>query len=239
MRTAVILAGGLGTRLRPLTLETPKPLVDIDGRNITEHILLLLKQAGVETAYLAIGYLAEQVQAFFGDRYEGIALKYIIEKEPLGTGGWMHLVDKADFTEDFIVLNADDFADVDFAEIQKVHQEHDAVITISLHQVDDVRAYGIAELEGNKLLRFVEKPDPETAPSNWANHGYYIFSPHAFAYAPDKPKIMLEYDIFPKVAADGKLYAFKHDGQWVTTNTHEQLAHVKKAWKHPVDSTEP
>jgi len=239
MKTAVILAGGLGTRLRPLTLETPKPLIDIDGRNIMEHVLLLLKRTGVTTAYLAIGYLAEKVQAFFGDSYQGIRLKYIIEKKPLGTGGWMNLVDKEDFREDFIVMNADDFADVDFAEIEKVHRQHGAVITISLHQVDNVSAFGVAELQGDRIKGFVEKPSPEEAPSNWVNHGYYVFSPEAFRYAPGQEKIMLEYDIFPKVAADGKLYGYKHAGQWVTTNTHEQLARVKREWKHPRDATEP
>ncbi|MBR9693402.1 nucleotidyltransferase family protein [Candidatus Woesearchaeota archaeon] len=239
MKTAVVLAGGLGTRLRPLTLETPKPLVDIDGRNIMEHSLLLLKRAGITTAYLAIGYFAEKVQAFFGNSYDGITLKYIIEKEPLGTGGWMHLVDKADFTEDFIVMNADDFADVDFAEIWKVHQKCDAIITISLHQVDDVRAFGVVNFDGDRIKGFVEKPSPEEAPSNWVNHGYYIFSPKVFAYAPKQEKFMLERDIFPQLAADGKLYCYQHTGQWVTTNTHEQLAHVKKIWKHPADSREP
>jgi mannose-1-phosphate guanylyltransferase len=234
LRTAVILAGGLGTRLRPLTHETPKPLVDIDGRCLAEHALLLLKRAGITTTYLAIGHLAEKVQAFFGDEYEGIRIKYVVEKEPLGTGGWMRLVDRKDFVEEFIVMNVDDLADVDFRKLRDFHRRHQAVITISLHKVEDVRPYGIARLDGDRLLGFVEKPSPETAPSQWASNGHYIFSPEAFRLMPGERKFMLERDLFPKAAAQGRLYGYRHTGVWLTTNTHEQLARVRKEWRLPV-----
>lgn len=237
MRTAVILAGGLGTRLRPLTYETPKPLVDIDGRTLAEHTLLLLKRAGVTTAYFSIGHLAEKIVAFFGDEYEGIRIKYLIEKEPLGTGGWMHLVDQKDFNEDFIVVNVDDLSDLDFAELLAFHKRHRALISISLHQVEDVRAFGVAELDGDRIIRFVEKPQPAEAPSDWANYGHYIFSPRVFDFLPQEKRFMFEYDLFPKVAAAGGLYGHKYSGVWLTTNTHEQLARVRKEWRQKSTTT--
>ncbi len=235
MKTAVILAGGLGTRLRPLTLETPKPLVDIDGRCLAEHTLLLLKRAGVTTAYFAIGYLAEKIMAFFGDEYEGIRIKYLVEEEPRGTGGWMHLVDRKDFAEDFIVVNVDDLSDLDFRELETFHRKHDALISLSLHQVDDVRAFGVAELEGDRILRFVEKPQPEDAPSDWVNYGHYIFSPRVFDIIPEEKRFMFEYDLFPKVAAAEGLYGHKYRGVWLTTNTPEQLAQARREWRLPTE----
>lgn len=233
METAVILAGGLGTRLRPLTEKIPKALIDIDERNLTEHNLLLLKKAGVKTAYLAVGYLHEKIQDFFGDEYEGIKIKYIIEKEPLGTGGWMHLVDKEDFTDNFIAMNGDDLLELDFNEVLKIHKENSALATLALHEVDDVTKFGVAEMEGKKIKKFVEKPKQEDAPSNWVNQGRYVFSPRIFDLVPKEKKFMLEKELFPKVAEQGKLYFYRNTGLWFPTNDFEQWEHVKKNWRLP------
>jgi len=232
MRTAVILAGGLGTRLRPLTLTLPKALIDIDGKNLTEHQILLMKKAGIKTVYLAIGHLWEQIKEFFGEEYQGVRIKYVVEHEPLGTAGWVNLIDRRDFEEDFIVINGDDLANVDYKEMHKLHKDSDAQVTMSLFEVDDPRAYGVAELDGNRIKGFVEKPATvEEAPSRLISIGCYVFSPKIFDIIPKQKKIMFEYDVFPKVAEKGKLFAYMFKGNWCTINNLEQWENTKKNWK--------
>ena len=232
MKTAVVLAGGLGTRLRPLTHKMPKALIPIRDTTLTDHVLGLLKAHGIETVYLAIGYLAEQIQEHFGDGNAlGLKIKYVVEDEPLGTGGWMHLVDPADFTQDFIVLNGDNLFDLDFDAMLELHQKENALVTIGLSTVEDVEFYGVAELDGNKILRFVEKPKREEAPSKLINGGYYLFSPDVFAHIPKDKKFMFETDLFPKLAEMGKLCGYPSDGQWFDTGTPERWKKAEHEWK--------
>jgi NDP-sugar pyrophosphorylase family protein len=234
MKTAVILAGGLGTRLRPVTYEIPKPLIPVQGRTLTEHVLDIFKENGIKTVYLSIGYMSDKIIAYFGDGKKfGLKIKYLVEKKALGTGGWMNLVKKEDpdFSEDFIVVNGDNLFDVDFNEMFRKHKDNDAAITIALTTVDDPSQYGVAKLEGEKIVEFVEKPKKEEAPSNYINGGYYIFSPAVFRLMPNKEEFMLEKDLFPKVAKKGELYAFKSDSQWFDTGTFERWERVIKEWR--------
>ena len=115
MKTAIILAGGFGMRLRPLTLETPKPLIPVRDKTLAEHNIEKLKEAGVKKIYLSIGYLADKIVDYFKDKDLGVDIEFLIEKEPLGTGGCMHLLTeeqkKEDFNSDFIVINGDNLFD--------------------------------------------------------------------------------------------------------------------------------
>jgi NDP-sugar pyrophosphorylase family protein len=227
---AVILAGGLGTRLRPVTYEIPKPLIPIQGKTLTEHNIDLLKAAGVNEIYLAIGYMADKIQKHFGDgRAFGLTIHHIIEKEQLGTGGWMHLIPKMD--DDFFVVNGDNLLDMDLNELMKFHRMHHAVATIALTKVEDVTAFGIAKIEQGKIIGFVEKPKKEDAPSNYANSGFYVFNPKIFDYMPKAEKFMLEMDVFPQLASKGLLYGLKTDCQWFDTGTFERWEKVIKEWK--------
>jgi mannose-1-phosphate guanylyltransferase len=230
MMKAVILAGGLGTRLRPVTYEIPKPLIPIRGKTLTEHNIDCLKDAGVDEIYLAIGYMAEKIQKHFGDgRGFGLTIHYIIEKEQLGTGGWMHLIPRIE--DDFFVVNGDNLLNMDLNELMKFHRTHNAAATIALTKVEDVRAFGIARLDGEKIIGFVEKPKPEDAPSNYANSGFYVFSPKVFNHIPKAEKFMLEMDLFPMLARDGQLYGLKTDCQWFDTGTFERWEKVIMEWK--------
>lgn len=234
MKTAVILSGGLGTRLRPVTYEIPKPLIPIRGRALTEHILDLLKEQGITTVFLSIGYKAELIRKHFGDgRRFGVRIKYLIEEEPLGTGGWMHLLQAQGLVpkEDFIVLNGDNLLDLDFKEMHALHTKEDAFITIALHEFEAVETKGVVELKGNKIVRFVEKPKREEAPSNLINAGYYIFSPVVFKHLPAERAFMLEKTLFPRIAQLGRMAGFKTDAQWFDTGTFEQWDLVIKEWR--------
>jgi mannose-1-phosphate guanylyltransferase len=235
IKTAVILAGGLGTRLRPLTYEMPKALIPIRGTTLTEHVIAKLKEAGVKKVYLSIGHMADRIIEYFKTKDQGVEIGYIIEKEPLGTGGWLHLITpeqrKLDFSEDFIVVNGDNLFDLDWAKMHKLHTENDALITIGLSVVQDVSAYGVAELSGKRIVRFVEKPKAEDAPSNYINSGYYIFSPKIFNHLPDAKRIMFETDIFPKIAEKQQLFGYLDKSQWFDTGTFERWEEVIKRWK--------
>ena len=172
---AVILAGGLGTRLHPLTKTLPKALVQVQDATLTDKVLDLLKEAGVTEVFLAIGHLREKIQSYYGDESKGIKIKYFIEEKPLGTGGWMHQA-KDLLKGDFFVLNGDNLFDVNFKEFIAFHKKNNAVTSIALTTVDDPTSFGIAKMEKDNIIAFIEKPKKEDAPSNLANSGYYLFN---------------------------------------------------------------
>ncbi len=223
--TAIILAGGLGTRLRPLTDATPKPLLPICGKAIVEHIILNLKKHNINNIILSIGYKADQIQQHFKDGQQlGVNISYCIEDEPLGTGGAIKQA-ATNLTEPFIVLNGDNLGDFDYTSMVQTHHTHNAKITIALYPVEDVTQYGIAKLDGNRLIQFIEKPKREEAPSNLNNAGAYIINPSALTILPEG-KSSIERDCFEKVAPTGGVYAFHHQGQWFPTDTLEKYTNA-------------
>jgi len=227
---AVVLAGGLGTRLRPLTDKIPKAMIPVQGRPLTEHILDILSHHGVTDVILSLRYLAGSIQSHFGDNWQGMNISYAIEKEPLGTAGPFHLIPPQD--KPFLVLNGDNLSTLDLKAFMKFHeQKEDAIASIALVEVEDTSQFGVADLNGDLIERFIEKPKPKEAPSNWINAGYYVFSPKINSFLPDKGHSMLERDVFPRLAAEGLLYGFKGEGQWFPTDTPERYDRVKREWK--------
>ncbi len=227
---AVILAGGKGTRLRPLTDKIPKALIDIQGRTVTEHLFDLLKKYGIRDCYLAIGYLKDKIKDFFGDGSKfGMNIRYIEEEEALGTAGPLRLI-KDELKESFIVSNGDELKDINIPRMYRLHKRKDALITIALTTVNDPTQYGVARLEGSRILEFVEKPKKEDAPSNLINSGFYILEPEVIDMIPEG-FCMFEKDIFPKLAQMGRLRGFPFQGQWFDTGNFERLERARKLWK--------
>lgn len=218
---AVVLAGGLGTRMKHLTKdEIPKALVMLKGKTITEHVIDNLKGMGINEIILSIGHHAEKVKEYFGDGSRfGVKISYIVENEPLGTGGWMNLVDKKQFGTTFMVLNGDDILRLGkdgLNDFLRLHKENNALVSIALSETGDVSIKGVADLRKNKILRFVEKPKPEEAPSNLISTGNYLFEPEVLSkLLPEltssmqgAKKISLEKDVFPLIASKEKLCGF-------------------------------
>lgn len=235
-KTAVILAGGLGTRLRPVTYEIPKPLVPVQGRTLTEHVIDIVKEQGVTEIILSIGYMAKKIMGYFGDgKRFGVKIEYLVEKEPLGTGGWMHMMKERGIVpkDDFIVVNGDNLFDLNFRKMAEIQRGESALITISLHEIEDVTLGGVVSMNGNKITAFVEKPKKEDAPSNLISGGYYIFSPRVFEpeNLPTQKRFMLEKDLFPRLAEKGLLAGFVSDAQWFDTGTFERWDEVIKNWR--------
>lgn len=227
---AILLVGGQATRLRPITLTTPKALIELQGKTILEHVFDLFKKYDIEEVVLSVGYLKEKIKDYFGDGSEfGLKISYVEEDEPLGTAGSLHLITDG-LTETFICGNGDELKDVDINEMYKQHKATGALATLALNEVEDPSAYGVARLEGDKILEFVEKPKKEEAPSNYINAGFYMLEPEVMNYIP-QGKSMFEYDVFPRLAAEGNLYGYKLKGQWYDTGTPERLEQARKDWK--------
>jgi mannose-1-phosphate guanylyltransferase len=224
--TAIILAGGLGTRLRPLTEVTPKPLLLIKNKPILQHIIENLKKHGIKNIFISIGYKAEQIQNYFGDGSQlGVKLNYIVERENLGTGGAVKQAcanfQNHFFLQPFFLLWGDNLCDIDLQEMHKNYLREASQITMALTPREDVENFGVAKLEGNKIITFVEKPLRKEAPSNLINAGIFIIDPVCLKILPEG-KSSLERDCFEKLAPLGEISCYLHQGQWFPTDTLEK-----------------
>lgn len=226
-----ILAGGRGTRLKPITDEIPKPLLPIQGKPVIEYTFDLFKKFGITKVILSIGYLGDKIKEHFGDgKKYGLDIIYIEEDTPQGTAGPLRLAKKY-LTETFVMCNADELKDIDLDEMYLSHKENQASATIALTTVEDPSAYGVAKLQGNKILEFIEKPKKEEAPSNLINSGLYILEPDVINYVPQgNEPVSIEKDVFPKLAKEGKLFGYHFAGQWFDTGNFERYEKARKSW---------
>lgn len=227
---AVILAGGLGTRLRPLTDNTPKPLLPVKERPIIEHAILNFKKHGIEDIILSVGFRAEKIREYFKNGAQfGVNISYCIEDEPLGTGGALKKASQG-IAETFVAINGDNLADFDWGQALITHRANKALITLSLFPVEDVTQYGIARLENGKIIQFIEKPSPERAPSNLNNAGGYVLEPDALDILPVGIS-SVEKDCFEKLAEKGVVFAHIHTSQWYPTDTLEKYRKADEEFK--------
>src|SRR3989344_2716757 len=225
---AILLVGGRGTRLRPLTDKAPKALLEIQGKTITEHLFDLLKKYGVRDVILCIGYLKDKVKDYFGDGSKfGMNISYVEEEEPLGTAGPLRLAKKY-LKDSFIVSNGDELKSINIPRMFRLHKRKDALATIALTTVDDPAHYGVARLDGSRIIEFVEKPS--NPPSNLINAGFYILEPEVIDMIPAGFS-MLEKDVFPKLAKLGRLRGFPFAGQWFDIGTIERYKLAEKSWE--------
>jgi len=228
---AIILAGGLGTRLRPLTYEIPKPLIPIHGKPLITHLMDLFKKYSIRDIILAVGYKADIIKQQIGNGNQlGLNVKYIVEDEPLGTAGCLNLL-KNEIKETFVMTNGDELKDFNVKEMLELHKEYGGKATIALLEVEDPSKYGVAKLDGNKILEFIEKPKKEEAPSRYINSGFYVLEPEVVDLIKDKKFAMMEKDVFPILAKKGKLFGYKFKGQWFDTGTFERYEKALMEWK--------
>jgi len=226
---AVILVGGPGTRLQPLTFTVPKSLVPVLNRPVMEHMIAYLRQFGVEDIILTLNYLPDAIRSYFGDGSDfGVRLTYCFEKEPLGTAGAVKNA-AAYLDTPFIVLNGDDvFLEMDLHEVCKVHQKKKAKATIFLTQVKNPSAFGVVETDENGwVLRFIEKPPPGTETTNWINAGGYLLDPEVLEYIPENQHYMFEKGLFPALLQAGEpVLSYRYPRYWIdmgTLNNYFQL----------------
>ncbi len=211
---AVILSGGKGTRLRPLTYTRPKPLLPVANRPMVEHILDRLP-AEVDRALVASGYMIEQIETWAATHDHRVDLQVIDEPEPLGTGGAIaNLADH--LTGDFLCFNGDVLSTAPLQHMIDQRREAEAMGVLSLWQVDDPSPFGVVDLDGDRITRFVEKPSPGEAPTRLINAGTYCFSQEILDHIPTGRKVSLEREVFPQLLDEGhNLLGQPFKGHWV------------------------
>jgi NDP-sugar pyrophosphorylase family protein len=218
---AVVLVGGEGTRLRPLTYTTPKPLLPIANRPFLEHQLDWLARHGVDEVVLSLGYLPDAFAAHFPDGvYRGLHLRYAVEPEPLGTAGAIRFAADG-IAERFLVCNGDVLTDLDVSALVQFHVDRDAEATIALTRVDDPSAFGVVPTAADgRVHAFVEKPPRDKAPTNWINAGTYVLEPSMLDRIPVNVPISIERVTFPTMLErGGRLYALHSDSYWLDIGT--------------------
>ncbi|MBC7463758.1 MAG: NDP-sugar synthase [Actinobacteria bacterium] len=217
MAQGILLVGGLGTRLLPLTRTVPKPMLPIAGLPITEHQLMMARRANITSIVLATSYLAEVFVPYFGDGSKwGIDLQYAVETSPLGTGGAIrNAAQLLDGDQSIIIMNGDVLSSHDLVRQISMHESENADVTLHLTHVDDARAFGCVPTdEQNRVLAFLEKMDNPV--TNNINAGCYVFHPRVLNSIAANTVVSIEREIFPQLVASGKkVLGFGDDSFWL------------------------
>jgi len=217
MMRAVVLAGGEGTRLKPLTYRMPKPLMPVAGRPCIDYVLRSLVTSGFQEIVITTAYLSDTLIRSIGDGLEyNASILYSFEENPAGTAGAVRRVGSF-FDDTFVVAMGDLLADVDFRSLYEYHKRKAALVTIALTEVKDPTQYGIAGLDAKgRIVKFREKPPREEAFSNLGNAGIYVLEPEVLDFIPTNQKFDFARDLFPKLLAKGlPLYGWKLEGVWM------------------------
>ncbi len=217
-----MLVGGMGTRLRPLTLTVPKQMLPVGARPMIEHVVEHLAAHGVDEVVLALGFQPDAFVAAFPDaRCCGVRLSYAVEAEPLDTAGAVAFAaSRAGVDETFLVCNGDVLTDVDLSALVAFHRRRRALATIQLTPVEDPSAFGVVPTDGSgRVLAFLEKPPPGEAPTNLVNGGIYVLEPEVLATIPAGRRVSIERETFPGLCGSGRLYALGSQAAWLDAGT--------------------
>ena len=221
---AILLVGGLGTRLRPLTLTTPKQMLPMLHRPMIEHVVSGLARHGVERVVLALGYHDDAFRAAYPDgRCAGVKLCCVVEPEPLDTAGAIRFAYEASGMGadpgTFLAANGDVITDLDVSEMLRLHRSSGAEATIHLIEVEDPSRFGVVVTDPDGLaLAFVEKPQPP-APSNWINAGTYLMEPSVIGRIDGGRRVSVEREVFPAMVRSGSLWALRRNTYWIDAGT--------------------
>ena len=219
---ALVLAGGEGTRLRPLTHTVPKPVMPLAGRPFLTFMLHWLREHGVDNVLMSCGFLSHRVEEVLGDRYEDMRLTYVHEEEPLGTAGPVRLAADEGLLEDrLFILNGDVLTDIDLTAQLAFHEEKNASATLALIGVEDTASYGVVPTDdAGAVEEFLEK-SPGPAPTNRINAGAYVIERSVLDQIPAGRAVSFEREVFPELVSNG-LYGFMSEGYWIDIGTPER-----------------
>ena len=223
-----MLAGGEGTRLRPLTYTTPKPVMPLAGRPFLTFMLDWAHSHGVDEVLLSCGFMSDAVKLVLGDIYDGMRLRYVIEDEPLGTAGPVRLAhDEGLLEERLLVLNGDVLTDIDLTAELEQHERHGARATLALYPVENTSSYGVVPTaEDGAVEAFIEKGGGE-APTNRINAGAYVIEREIAERIPAGRAVSFEREVFPSLVGEG-LYGYKAAGYWIDIGTPER--YLEATW---------
>ena len=228
---AILLAGGQGTRLRPLTIHTPKPIVPIFNRPFLHYQIDRLKQVPeIDEVILSLNYQPRRIEEVLGDGSEvGIKIRYVVEPAPLGTGGAIKYAAQG-LNDPVVVFNGDVLTEIDLAAVIQLHRERQAKATIVLTPVDNPTAYGLVETDAaGNIQRFVEKPKADQITTNNINAGIYVLEPHTFDRIPDNVAWSVERSYFPSLIERGETFvAYVYRSYWIDIGTPEKYTQVHR-----------
>jgi len=228
---AILLAGGKGTRLRPLTVHTPKPVVPIFNRAFLHYQLDLLKQVPeIDEVILSLNYQPRRIEEVFGDGAgTGLSIRYVVEPAPLGTAGAVKYAGDR-LTESVVVFNGDVMTALDLGAVIRLHRERRARATIVLTPVENPTAYGLVETDADgNIRRFVEKPTPAEITTRNINAGIYVLEPDTFDRIPSDVPWSIERSYFPSLIERGETFvAYLYDGYWIDIGTPEKYVQVHR-----------
>jgi NDP-sugar pyrophosphorylase family protein len=228
-KTAFVLAGGMGTRLKPITQKIPKPMAPIKGKPLLEHTIDSLKRADFTNITISVGYLKEQIMNYFGSGEKfHVNIKYATEDTPLGTGGAIKRHASA-FKSDFIVVNGDNVFDFDLREIYKAHRESRPMATVGLGYAEDVSQFGVVKMEGNRITQFVEKPEGSSPPSHFVSTGVYVLSPAFLGLLPDGVSNVSR--VLEKAVEKNTINGFVQNGDWFPCDNISLYKKAAREWK--------
>ena len=224
---AVVLVGGEGTRLRPLTYAIPKQMLPVVERPMIAHVLDWLACNGIDRAVLSLGYRPDAfLRAFPDDQVAGVALAYAVEPEPLDTAGAVRFAAaSAGISDTFLVLNGDVLTDIDASALVQFHRSREAEASIALTPVSDPSSFGVVPIDADgRVTAFIEKPSRAEAPTNLINAGIYVLETAVLDRIPTGRRVSIERETFPELVATRSLYAQASDSYWLDTGTvHEYL----------------
>ncbi|HVV38078.1 MAG TPA: NDP-sugar synthase [Acidimicrobiales bacterium] len=215
---AIVLVGGEGTRLRPLTYTTPKQLLPVAGVPMLERAVAHLARHGVDEVILSMGYKADAFLAAYPDGHcAGVPVRYVVEAEPLDTGGAIaYAADETAVDDRFLVVNSDVLTDMDYSALIMTHAATGALTTIGLTPVEDPSRFGVVVTDSDgRVTAFIEKPAPGTAPTNLINAGIYVMEPAALEVIERGRRVSVEREVFPAMVERGVLYAAAVEGYWI------------------------
>jgi mannose-1-phosphate guanylyltransferase len=228
---ALVLVGGQGTRLQPLTLTQPKPAIPLVDRPFIQFMADWLGRHGVSDVVMACGFRSEDLRSALGDEIPGgPRVRYVEESEPLGTAGPIRLAaDQGLLSERFLVLNGDVLTDLDLTEHMRVHSERDAVASLALYPVDDPTSYGLVRKDSGSgaVTEFLEKPDPSEIDTDEVNAGAYVLERSVAGLIPAGRSVSIEREIFPRLVGQG-LFGLRLDGYWMDIGTPER--YLQASW---------
>jgi mannose-1-phosphate guanylyltransferase len=225
---ALVLAGGEGTRLRPLTNTTPKPIMPLAGRPFLSFMLDWIHSHGVDEVILSCGFMSDDVKRVLGDIYDGMRLRYVVEDEPLGTAGPVRLAfDEGVLEERLLILNGDVLTDIDLTAELEQHERTGARATLALYPVEDTSSYGVVPTaEDGAVEAFIEKGGGD-APTNRINAGAYVIERDVVERIPAGRAVSFEHEVFPSLVGDG-LYGYDAAGYWIDIGTPER--YLEATW---------
>jgi NDP-sugar pyrophosphorylase family protein len=224
----IILAGGLGTRLRAVISDKPKPMAPISGKPFLDWQLELLKRFHLREIILSVGYMGNEIKNYFGNGGKfGVEIWYAEEHEPLGTGGALRNAKAFVLREDkFVVINGDTYLNMNFLDFLRFHDEKNGLATIALAKVDEASRYGSVELDKYcKVTKFVEK---SAKSFESVNAGVYAFDSEIFSYMPEKDKFSLEYDFFPMLLETNRIFGYRTNCYFRDLGTLEDYENMQK-----------